>query len=183
MSIASRLTRAVTALAVGAALVVSSAAIAQAAPAPAAAPQVCHTNARWEFDPQVKTPHQSVFFQQGAKGPGKLSLSVKRTVSRSTTFSASLSASVKAAIFASIEATVSASITRSATTETQTGIVYKVPKGQTWFGADLLKHWTIIGHLYFIQSNCQITHSSEPTVQAYQPFIWSHKTTKPFINF
>lgn len=183
MSVLSRLTRVATALAIGAALVTTSAAVAQAAPAAQVAPHGCATHAHWEFDPQVKTKHQQVFFQQGAKGPGRLSLSVARTISRTSTFSESLSASVKVAIFASIDANVSHSAARSVTTAVQTGIVYKVPKGQTWFGADLLIHWTVIGHLYFVQSNCQIKHSSEPTVQAYQPFVWSHKSGRAFINF
>lgn len=177
MSVLSRLTRAATVLAVGTALVTTSAAVASAATGTSPCP------AGWTFNLLTTTPHQNVYFQHSAKGPAVIVLSATRTVRESTALPAALPVAARKAIFASLDAHVSRGITPSVTTAGQRGVRYTVPKGQTWFAADILKHWTVGGQLVQRRSNCTVSVSTRMTLQAFQPFAWSHKAGKPFTNF
>ena len=150
---------------------------------PQAIPQPKSCPPGWEFDIIQKTPHQTVYFQQGAHGPARLNMSVTRTVTKHYSISVTVSVSAKAAIFESISASGTVGFAETVSTSQQTGVTYIVPKKQHWFAADILKHWTVFGHLYWVRGDCTTTFSHYPTVNVYWPFDWNHKLNTPFINY
>jgi hypothetical protein len=175
MSLLPRLTRAAAAVAIGAALVGTSAAVASAAPA-------AGCSAHWQFDVTARTPHQTVYDQVKATGPAAVRIA-PGTVTKSTVLPATLPAAAKNAVFATLDAKVSGAIRRSVSMKSQSVGVFTVPAHQTWYVADVLKHWAVTGHLYLVQATCHQTRSRNLSLQAFQPFAWSHQVGRPFSNF
>jgi hypothetical protein len=99
------------------------------------------------------------------------------------TVTVSVSASAEIAIFGSVSATVSGSITKSTSTKSQSSYKVNVPKGRTKYIADLLHHYWIFGHLYYVTENCKNTHSRYINVKAYKPFTWDWRYNKPFNSY